>query len=369
MTSKPNELPRDRRPSARGLQARLVVARSASFSLDVELTIKPATTLAVLGPNGAGKSTVVDTLAGLLAVDQGYISLGGRALDDPHDEVFISPERRGIGVVFQKYLLFDHLHVLDNIAFGPRCQGASRSLARAQARAWIEPLGLEGLEQRHPGELSGGQAQRVALARALASKPDLLLLDEPLAALDANVKGHLRRLLADHLHGFSGPRLLITHDPADAFLLADEVCVVEAGRVTQRGTPQDLRRRPASAYVAALAGVNLLRGHANQGRVTLDDHDFQLVAADTGTKGAVLVTLAPTAVALHQSRPEGSPRNTWETTIGSIEPLGDTSRLILTAPLPIMVDVTPAAIEALALRPGRSIWATVKATELGIVPS
>jgi molybdate transport system ATP-binding protein len=213
-----------------GLDAHLVVQLAGGFYLDVAFSIAPGETLALLGPNGAGKSTAVDVLAGLTPLDDGHVVLNNRVLDAPADDVFVVAEQRRIGVVFQDYLLFDHLSVLENVMFGPLALGERKPQARAMANELLERLDMQGLSSRTPPQLSGGQAQRVALARALATQPDLLLLDEALAALDVTTRGTLRRVLAQHLSDFSGPRLLITHDPTDAFLLADRIAIVEDGR-------------------------------------------------------------------------------------------------------------------------------------------
>ena len=358
-----------------GLRARIVVRRSDAFVLDVDLTIDPGSTTALLGPNGSGKSTTVDALAGILPLDAGRIELAGRVVDDPGSGVFVPSEDRRLGVVFQRGLLFDHLDVTANIAFGPRSSGRPRKEADAIARRWIDTLDLGELAHRLPGELSGGQAQRVALARALATEPDLLMLDEPLAALDISTRTKLRRTLAGHLERYDGPRLLITHDPTDAFLLADHLYILEGGVITQSGSVEDVRRRPATPYVAALAGLNLLSGTNSGGTVDLDDQPGQtLISADTVTNGPVLVTIHPNAIALHPAgdgapAPEGSPRNRWTTTIVTIEPLGDITRITLGGPIPLIADVTPAATAALGLAPGGRVWVSMKATEVALNPA
>lgn len=351
-----------------GLEAHIVISQGESFTLDIELAIAAGETVALLGPNGAGKSTTVDALAGIAPLDSGRLALDGRVLDDPQADVFVAPEDRRIGVVFQDYLLFDHLSVLDNVMFGP-LTSAAKSEARARADHWLELLNLGDLAGRRPTQLSGGQAQRVALARALATNPALLLLDEALAALDVGTRSELRRVLARHLQEFAGPRLLITHDPTDAFLLADRIAILENGRITQIGSAEDIRRRPATAYGAALGGTNLLTGSNSRGVLTLDAHDHQLQTADTSITGEVLITIHPTAIALHRSQPSGSPRNTWCSIVESVEPLGDTTRITLAAPLPLGVDITPAATAALDLTPGAEVWASVKATEIAVSPS
>lgn len=350
----------------KGLVADVVVRRDEEFSLEVAVNIAAGETVALLGPNGAGKSTLVDTLAGLIPLDGGRIVLNETVLDDADADLFVGPEQRRIGIVFQDYLLFEHLSVLDNVAFGPSSRGSSRVAARRIARTWIDDLDLSGMESRRPSELSGGQAQRVALARALASEPDLLLLDEPLAALDATTHVRLRRLLGEHLGQCAAPRLLITHDPTDAFLLADRIYIVEDGRIVQSGDPDEIRRRPATPYVADVAGTNLFFGVSERGKISINDTQFVLHAADTTVSGAVLVTVHPRAVALHPTQPHGSPRNTWLATVEGIERLGDTTRILLGGPLRLTADITPGAADALGLQRGSEIWAAVKATEVAI---
>lgn len=346
------------------LRAR-IVRRVPSFDLDVSIEIEPGETLALLGPNGAGKSTAIAALSGALATGDGDgtdIVLGDRTFENGTE--FLAPEHRRVGVVFQDPLLFEHLSVLDNVAFPERSRGASRRSSRQRAEPWLERFELVGLADRRPAELSGGQAQRVAIARALASRPHLLLLDEPLSALDVTSRSEIRRLLREHLAEFDGPRLLVTHDPADAFLLADRLVVIEHGRVTQAGTADDIRRSPATPYVAALAGTNLFAGSATDGTVTLRDHDHSLTIADTSLDGPVLVTIHPTAISLHPERPSGSQRNVWSSTVDLVEPLGDIVRVTLDAPVPVAVDVTPGAVASLGLAPGTAVWAAVKATEI-----
>lgn len=347
-----------------GLEAELSIRRSDAFLLDVRLSIPPGVTTALLGPNGAGKSTAVAAIAGLLAVDEGRIELDGVTLDDPRRGVFVPAEDRGIGVVFQDYLLFPHLTVVENITFGPRSLGMSRESVEASAGEWIRRLRLEGLERRKPPQLSGGQAQRVALARALVTRPELLLLDEPLSALDVRTRGALRRALAEHLDVFSGPRLLITHDPTEAFLLADEIHVIEDGTITQTGSPDDIRLRPKTPYAADVAGSNLLSGIAAGGEVTTGTFVFHI--ADRDVEGPVLVAIRPAAIAVHRRRPGGSPRNSWATSVDRIERLGERVRLRTGAPVPLTVEITRDAADALRLEQGTHVWLAVKATEIGV---
>ncbi len=256
--SAPPGRPNPHRRVAAGLRLDGTVRRGA-FTLDVDLTVAPGQVVALVGPNGAGKSTLVRTVAGLEALATGRLELGGRVLDDAASGAFEPPARRGVGTVFQDHRLFPHLTVAENVAFGPRARGARRATATRTAHAWLGRLGLGELADRRPAELSGGQAQRVALARTLAAEPAALVLDEPLAALDARTRADVQRALAEHLARLEGPCVLVTHDVVDALVLADRLVVLEAGHVVQDGLPADVVRRPVTAYAAHLLGLNLYR--------------------------------------------------------------------------------------------------------------
>ncbi|MCP2334162.1 ABC transporter ATP-binding protein [Actinoalloteichus caeruleus] len=265
------------------LSADVRVTRAGDFTLSAAVSAPAGTVTALLGPNGAGKSTLLRVLAGLLPLDAGRVVLDGTVYDDPTAGVLLPPERRPVGVVFQDYLLFPHLTALDNVAFGPRCRGLSRARSRQVAQEWLDRVGLGDLAGRRPRRLSGGQAQRVALARALATEPRLLLLDEPLAALDAGTRMRIRTELRRHLDDFGGVAVLVTHDPLDAMVLADQVVVLEEGRVVQCGAPREIATRPASRYVADLVGVNLVPGRGLGGdRVALDGCALTLPGAPVG---------------------------------------------------------------------------------------
>jgi molybdate transport system ATP-binding protein len=348
------------------LDVSITVSRGGEFTLEMSIRIEAGETVALLGPNGAGKSTAVASLAGLLPIDEGRIVLDDRVLDDPAEGVFVPPEEREIGVVFQDYLLFGHLTVAENVAFGLRSQKEEPDAVDAKTAVWLERLSLARLADTKARDLSGGQAQKVALARALIIDPGLLLLDEPMAALDATTRVELRRDLGEHLSEFPGPRLLITHDPTEAFLLADEINVIEEGRITQVGSADDIRLRPRTRYIADLAGSNLLVGNASSGSVTVGTHILHI--ADTVIGGSVLATIHPRAVSVHRQHPEGSPRNVWKTTIARIEHFGDRVRLQTGEPLALAVEVTPAAVDALGLELGSDVWLSVKATEIGVEP-
>ncbi|WP_219995722.1 ATP-binding cassette domain-containing protein [Schumannella sp. 10F1B-5-1] len=235
-----------------GLEAQVVASRGA-FTVDARLTAPGGTTLALLGANGVGKSTLLQAIAGILPLDAGRVAVGDRTLADAATGRETPIAERRVGVVFQDYLLFPHLTVLDNVAFGPRSRGLGRREARARARDWLDRVGLAEAADRHPDQVSGGQAQRVAVARALASEPDLLLLDEPLAALDAETRVDMRDELAGHLARFAGPAIVITHSRADAVALAADAVVLDGGRVSQAGSLAEVLDAPMSGFARRFA--------------------------------------------------------------------------------------------------------------------
>jgi molybdopterin-binding protein len=335
----------------------------------VELSVEPGQVAALLGPNGAGKTTVLRALAGLLPLREGRVVLDGRVLEDTARRVRLAAERRPVGMVFQDYLLFPHLSVLENVAFGPRARGVRRSAARRTARSWLERLSLSGFADAGPRTLSGGQQQRVALARALATGPRLLLLDEPLAALDISIRAEVRRDLRRHLREFAGVNLLVTHDPLEAIALADRLIVIERGRIVQTGTPAEVAERPRSAYVADLVGVNLLRGQGAGDAIELADGGH-VEAVGAGT-GEVFAVIPPSTISLWRSRPDGSPRNVWRGRAAGLDLLGDRVRVRVDGPpQPTLVaEVTPAAVAELGLAEGSEVWVSVKATEVRVYPA
>ncbi|MFE7893530.1 ABC transporter ATP-binding protein [Streptomyces sp. NPDC057412] len=344
-----------------GLDARLVVERDA-FRLDVALRAAPGDVVALLGPNGAGKTTALRALAGLVPLSAGHLLLDGADLSRT------PPETRPVGVVFQDYLLFPHLSALDNVAFGPRCRKVPKAAARAQAAAWLERLGLAEHAASRPRRLSGGQAQRVALARALATRPRLLLLDEPLAALDARTRLDVRARLRHHLADFEAVAVLVTHDPLDAMVLADHLVVIEDGRVVQEGGPADIARHPRSDYIARLVGLNLYRGEADGHAVRVDGGP--VVTTTEELTGPVFVAFPPGAVTLHRERPTGSSaRNLWRCEVDGLETHGDQIRAALSGELPLAADLTTLAAAELDLRPGATVWATVKAAQTHAYPA
>ncbi len=340
----------------------------AAFTLEAAIIVEPGEVVAVIGPNGAGKSTLLRSISGLVPLTSGSIEIGGVTVDDPARDILTAPESRRVGVVFQDYLLFPHMSVADNIAFGPRAAGVGRRQARELAGDWITRLSLTGLADRKPSELSGGQSQRVALARALACDPAVLLLDEPLAALDAGTRIDVRAELREHLAFVGIPTLLVTHDPLDALVLAERIVVLEQGRITQEGLALDVARRPATTYVARLLGLNLLPGQADDGRVTLTSGG-EFHTAQRNVSGAVLVAVRPDAISIHTSPPSGSARNVWRGTVEGVEPIGDRVRVTAAGPPTVMADVTAASVVELQLTRGTPVWLSTKATELEVYPA
>jgi molybdate transport system ATP-binding protein len=338
------------------------------LALDVTLDAQSGETVVLLGPNGAGKTTVLRAIAGLMPVESGHVVLDGQVLDDPRTGAWTPPERRSVGYMFQDHALFPHLSALENVAFGLRARRVRHREARDRAQAWLERVGVGTHAAARPRALSGGQAQRVALARALAPEPRALLLDEPLAALDATGRVATRRELRRHLAAHDGVRLVVTHDPVDAMTLGDRVVVLEAGRVVQAGPLADLRARPRSRYVADLVGVNLYRGSADgHGTVHVPDHG-ELVAA-TEAVGEVFAVVPPSAVSLYRSEPKGTPRNVVDGTVEHLDVEGDRVRVLVAGAVPVTAEVTPAAVAELDLTPGTPVWASIKATEITVYPA
>jgi molybdate transport system ATP-binding protein len=338
-----------------------------TLDLRVALDVDDGEVVAVVGPNGAGKTTLLRAVAGLLPIDEGRIEIGGRVVDDPAADVFVPTEQRSVGVVFQEHRLFANLSALENVAFGLRARGVPRAEARATAAAWLDRLGLADHAANRPGQLSGGQSQRVALGRVLAVDPALVLLDEPLAALDAATRTEVRRDLRRHLAGTGRPAVLVTHDPVDAHALADRVVVVEGGRVVQEGTLAAVTARPRSAYVAELVGTNLVAGDVRGGHLTTATGAVLVVPGDT-PDGPSLASIRPSAIALHRHRPEGSARNSWEATVLDVDRLGDRVRVRLAGPVDLVAELTAAGLAALGAGPDDRLWASLKASEVAVEP-
>ena len=347
------------------LEAHVAVSRG-TLRLDVEVGAETGSVVVLLGPNAAGKTTLLRALAGLVPLERGKTVLDGAVLEDTGAGVRVPPELRPVGVVFQDYLLFPHMSVLENVAFGLRSRGAGRADSRAHALAMLERVGLADRASAKPKTLSGGQAQRVALARALATDPRLLLLDEPLAAMDAGARAELRRGLSRHLAAYPGTCVVITHDPIEAMTLGDQLVVLEAGRVVQAGSPGELSSHPRSRYVADLLGLNLYRGRADGKTVTLPGGQ-RIVAADpVPAAGDVFAAIPPRAVALHRQLPDGSPRNVWKGFVEDLDVVGNHVRAHVTGELPIIAEVTPGAVASMRLDDGGPVFVAVKAMEVEV---
>ncbi|KUL53572.1 ABC transporter ATP-binding protein/permease [Streptomyces sp. NRRL S-1521] len=331
---------------------------------ELTLDADPGTTIAVVGPNGAGKTTLLRALLGLTPRAHARLRLGER------DVTALPPHRRRVAWVPQEGALFPHLSALGNTAYGPRAQGVRRAEARREAQRWLDRLGVGGLAHRRPAQLSGGQAQRVALARALAARPRLLLLDEPLAALDQTTRAHVRHTLRRHLDGFGGVCLIVTHDPVEAVSLADRVLVLDEGRTLQDAPPAEVTRHPRSPWVARMLGRNAWPGTAGADGTLALAGEGRLVVADPPAPGArALAVIAPEAVSVHRERPEGSPRNVWQGTVREITTAGSRLRVLVTsgeAP-DLVAEITPQAAVELGLADGAEVWTSVKATEVSVV--
>ncbi|MFI1888434.1 ABC transporter permease [Streptomyces jumonjinensis] len=336
-------------------------ARLTGFTR-LTLDAEPGSTIAVVGPNGAGKTTLLRALLGLTPRAHAELRLGDAEVTG------LPPHRRGVAWVPQDGALFPHLSALGNTAYGLRAQGVPRAEARRAALSWLERLGVGPLAHRRPAQLSGGQAQRVALARALAARPRLLLLDEPLAALDQTTRARVRHTLRTHLESFGGVCLIVTHDPVEAVSLADRVLVLEEGRALQYAPPAEVTRHPRSPWVARMLGRNAWPGTATGDGLSLPGGG-RLIAAEPLPAGApALAVIAPEAVSVHRREPDGSPRNVWPGTVREITATGSRLRVLITSPEApdLVAEITPQAAAELGLAEGAAVWTSVKATEVSL---
>ncbi len=326
------------------------------FALELTLDVG-AETFALVGPSGAGKSSVLRAIAGL-ARAEGAVSLGSETWLDSAAAVEVPPERRSVGLVFQDYALFPHLSVRANVAFG----------GRERVDELLERFRIGHLADVRPGTLSGGERQRVALARALAREPRVLLLDEPLAALDVHTKAAVRAELGELLHELGLPTLLVTHDFEDAASLAARIGVLVEGRVRQVGRPEDLVAAPADPFVASFTGANLLHGTARAAAGGLTevvlDGGGSVFSADPGS-GRVGLAVHPWEISVGREQPDDSAVNHVTAPVRSLVVVGNRVRVRVG---PLAAEVTAASVERLELAVGDVVVATFKATAARLVP-
>ncbi|CAN5356011.1 ATP-binding cassette domain-containing protein [soil metagenome] len=343
-------------------------ARVKARGFDLEFAMAPGEHVAILGPNGAGKSTTLSVLAGLLKPDDGRVVLDDRVLADVGrgtSAKWVPPHDRGIALMAQDPLLFPFLTVLENVAFGPRSAGVSKAAAREVARHWLSEVEASDLAARKPHELSGGQAQRVALARALAADPKLLLLDEPLSALDVGTAPLMRQVLRRVLAGRSA--IIVTHEILDALLLADRVIVIDDGSIVESGPTAEVLARPRSAFTARLAGLNMVVGAAS-GTAVRGEAGLVVEGAARGdvVQGQQAVAVfRPHAVSVFVQPPAGSPRNQIAVTVTELEPRDGNVRVRAGE---LSADITAAAAADLDLAPGVRAYFSVKANQVTIYP-
>jgi molybdate transport system ATP-binding protein len=370
----------------------------SSFHLVLNLSARTDQTTVLLGESGAGKSTILRLLAGLLYPERGHISLDDDIYFDSERHIAVAPQQRSIGYVFQDYVLFPHLSVFENVAFGLRAQRLSRSEVRLRVGEAMERVRLEGFAQRRPHQLSGGQQQRVALARALALKPRLLLLDEPLAALDIQTRREVRQELRTILNEMGMTTVMVTHQYLEALLFAHHIVVLDAGSVIQQGGQRDLQEYPRSSYVAELIGVNFFQGqiiryeadHICAIRMRDGQQPFEVVAAlkehALGNNAlpaigeAAYVIVDPRSITLHPAQPSSSARNVFRGKIVQILRLNSNdlhnsdghmriSVMLDDAGLsypPITAEITEASAQRMALQEGQIIYTAFKATEASV---
>jgi molybdate transport system ATP-binding protein len=343
--------------------------RLRDFDLDVDLDVNGGC-LALAGPSGAGKTTILRVCAGLVRPQRGRITCNGETWVDTAAGTWVEPDERLCGFVFQDYALFPHMSAWRNVAYGMR--DVERRARRRSAEALLERFGLSGVADAHPTQLSGGERQRVALARALATAPQVLLLDEPLAALDARTRSEAARELAGALRDARVPTLLVTHDFALAAQLGDQVAIVDRGRILQRGSASELAARPASSFVADFAGASVLAGEAlPAGGLTLVrlDGGGEIFSTDaaSGRTGASVFPWDVTVEAARE-RPPGSAQNMLPATVVALTPVGNRVRIALATPQTLVAEVTDAAVQRLALAPGVRVEARWKATATRLAP-
>ena len=334
--------------------------------IDVSFGVQRGECLAIAGPSGAGKSTVLRMLAGLQRPGAGLVKLGARVLFGGASGIDLPPEERRCGMVFQEYALFEHQRAWQNVAFGLR--DVRRRDLRDRAIAVLDRFGLGSLADAPVTTLSGGERQRVALARAVASEPELLLLDEPLAALDVRTRARAAHEISALVAELDVPAVLVTHQFLEAALLASFIAVIDGGAIRQRGTASELTAEPATAFVADFTGANVLSGFARAGSDGLTVVELNgggtLVSVDHA-EGDVAVSVPPWEVGLRRAgveAPKESTRNLLSGTVTSVTPAGNRLRVGVALPQPLIVEVTQPAMRELAVTEGSEVSAVFKAS-------
>ncbi len=347
--------------------------RLRDFELAVRLDAGQAGTVVLVGESGAGKSTILNILAGFIVPDRGRMLLDGEVYVDSDRGVAVAPYLRPIGYVFQDYALFPHLTVYDNVAFGLRAQGIRSRLVPPRVHAALDQLGIGDLARSRPAHLSGGQQQRVALARALILQPRLLLLDEPLSALDLQTRQQVRTELRHILSGLSCITVFVTHNPFEAMVFGQRIAVVDRGRIVQIGSREELLRHPRSRYVAGLMGVNLFRGrvvaHDGSGLAAVETPEGRLYISVQDARGEIFVAIDPHEVTIHTASPTGSAQNVFSGRIVELvpdPPFGERVRVVLDTRPPLVAQITARAVQALALQEGMNVYASFKATAVSV---
>ena len=355
------------KPDAIAVGVRLLLPLR-DFDLDVDFQVAPGETLVVVGASGAGKSSVLNCVAGLHTPVSGRIALGERVVFDAEARVNVRAEDRRLGYVFQNYALFPHLTVFDNIAYGLRAQGVHRDGIQSRVDALLERLHITNLCYARPGFLSGGEQQRVALARALALEPSLLLLDEPVGALDSTSRKHVRRELQHLLRQIGVTAILVTHDYEDALVLGHRIMVMDQGRITHEGTHEELLRHPRSQFVADLTGVNYFEGIARDGaeplrEIAVGAHSLHGLS---DIVGEVSVSFFPADVTVSTDAPHSSACNVFSGLISEVVNMGGRLRVAVASPLPVVAEMTMSSFASLGLAEGMEVYVSFKATAVRV---
>jgi molybdate transport system ATP-binding protein len=350
------------------LDARLGRRRDG-FSLDVAFQAGAGSTTVLVGESGAGKTSVLKLLAGLDRLDDGWVTVGGERYADAATGLHLPAWQRDLGYVAQDYALFPHLSASENVGFGLRATGVARRRAQPMVDEALGLVGMGALGQRLPGELSGGQQQRVALARALVLNPRLLLLDEPLSSLDLQTRRSVRVELRELLKRLPCITVYVTHSPVEALLFGDRIVVLEAGRVAQAGSREELLMHPRSPFVAELVGTNLFIGRSVAGEVAglpvIRTPEGPVAVEGVSEADAVYLTVNPREITLSRTPPEGSAQNVFEGEVLEIipePPAGQRVRVVLKTNPVLVAEVTPEGLEGLSLTEGARIYAAFKAT-------